>query len=402
MLDFIRRNHRWVVGGFTLIYFSGLGQTYFISASVAEWQDAFGLTHGEFGRLYMFATLASAASLPFAGRLVDVISAHRTILLVAPLLALAAILAGFATSLPILVLAIYLLRLLGQGMMTHIALTATGRWFIAERGRAISLVMLGHQGGEATIPLMFAALTLAVGYRAGWIAAALALLLIGLPLAYWCYRRPRVPFGTISPEEEAAPVPRHWTRREVLRDPVFWVLLTGVLAPGFISTTIIYHQDYMTALNDWPPQLFPSSLLVLAVTTVVVALLMGAVIDRVGSVRVLPFFLLPLAAACVALAFSGPEYMLFVVMILLGVSSGISSMMFGSLWPEIYGVAHLGAIRSVTVSAVVLATAAGPGLTGTLIDAGVPLPSQMFFVGLYCLLAAGACTGASVLLRRRA
>jgi sugar phosphate permease len=179
MLEFIRRNFRWIAGGFMLTYFSSFGQTYFISASVAEWQAAFGLTHGEFGRIYMFATLASAVCLPLVGRLVDVVQAHRMIALVVPVLAGAALLAGNATSVPILVGAIFLLRLFGQGMMTHIALTSTGRWFVAERGRAVSLVVLGHQGGEATIPLAFAALTIAYGYRVGWLAAAVALLVIG-------------------------------------------------------------------------------------------------------------------------------------------------------------------------------------------------------------------------------
>ena len=65
MLEFIRRNFRWIAGGFMLTYFSGFGQTFFISASVSEWQAAFGLTHGEFGRIYMFATLVSALCLPF-------------------------------------------------------------------------------------------------------------------------------------------------------------------------------------------------------------------------------------------------------------------------------------------------------------------------------------------------
>ena len=34
---------------------------------------------------------------------------------------------------------------------------------------------VGHQGGEATIPLAFAALTIAYGYRIGWVAAGIAL-----------------------------------------------------------------------------------------------------------------------------------------------------------------------------------------------------------------------------------
>lgn len=349
----------------------------------------------------MFATLASAMCLPFVGRLVDVVQPHRITAFTAVILAGAATLAGYASSVAVLAIAIFVLRLFGQGMMTHIALTTTGRWFVAERGRAISLVVLGHQGGEATIPLAFAAITIAFGYSAGWLAAAVALLVFGLPFAYWCYHKPRVPHGQVSTEKKNTPEVRSWTRQEVMRDPVFWVLLTGVLAPSFIGTTIFYHQNYLTALHGWPPQLFATSLLVMALTTVACALVTGAAIDRFGATKVLPAFLLPLSGSCFALAYSGPEYSLFIVMVLLGISYGISSTLFGSLWPEIYGLAHLGAVRSVTVSAAVLATAAGPGLTGTLIDRGMSLPTQMIFLGIYCLLVVVTLTLASAVLRRR-
>lgn len=384
-----------------LTYFSGFGQTYFISASIAEWQAAFGLSHGEFGRLYMFATLGSALCLPFVGRLVDVVPVHKTIALVVPVLAVATLLASYATSVVTLVVAIFLLRLFGQGMMTHIALTATGRWFVVERGRAISLVILGHQCGEATIPLAFAAIYIVYGYQTAWTAGALVLLAVGLPFAYWAYREPRVPHGQLSKETSALPAIRNWTRTEVLRDPVFWLLLTGVLAPAFIGTTIFYHQNYLTSLHGWPPQYFALSLLVMALTTVSCALITGYLVDRFGAGNVLPYFLLPLSGACFALAYDGPDAVLFLAMVLLGISAGISSTLFGSLWPDIYGAAHLGAIRSVTVSAAVFATAAGPGLTGTLIDRGLDLPAQMNFLGLYCLGAVFVMAVLSVVLRRR-
>jgi MFS family permease len=401
MLMFIRENFRWIAGGFVLTFFSSFGQTYFISGSIAEWQATFDLSHGQIGRIYMFATLGSALCLPFLGRLVDLVPAHRMLVLVIPVLAAAALMAGYASSVLMLISAIFLLRLFGQGMMTHMALTATGRWFSAERGRAVSLVVLGHQGGEATLPLAFSTIAIGYGYQAGWIAGAAALLLVGLPFSYWAYRQPREPHGRDAGAAESSQSVRSWTRGEVMRDPVFWVLLSGVLAPGFIGTTIFYHQNYMTTLNDWPPQLFAQSLIVLASTTVIFALASGAIIDRVGANRVLPFFLLPLSAACFAMAISGPAWSLFLVMVLLGISYGISSTLFGSLWPENYGVVYLGSIRSVTVSAMVLATAAGPGLTGTLIDKGIALPTQMNFIGAYCVLAAGAMAIAATALRRR-
>ncbi|WP_425409767.1 MFS transporter [Hyphococcus sp.] len=398
MLNFLQKNFRWIAGGFLLTYFSSFGQTFFISGSIAEWQARFSLSHGEFGRLYMAATIASAACLPFVGRLVDVVAEHRLLLLVIPALASATLLAAYAPSVAVLIFAIFLLRLFGQGMMTHIALTATGRWFDAYRGRAVSLVVLGHQGGEATLPLVFAAIAIAFGYQAGWIFSALALLLIGLPLSIWAYKKPRTPLE--SEQAQVKPV-RQWTRMQVLRDPIFWILLTGVLAPPFIGTTIFFHQDYLTALRDWPPQLFAQGLSLMAVTTVVCALLNGAVMDRFGAKMVLPFFLLPLAGACFFASDAEGAAMLFLFMGLLGVSYGVSSTLFGALWPEIYGTKHLGAVRSVIVSAMVLATAAGPGLTGTLIDQGVSLPDQMRMMGFYCLAVAGLMAMAAHVLRKR-
>lgn len=263
-------------------------------------------------------------------------------------------------------------------------------------------MVLGHQGGEATLPLLFSTIALAAGFQAGWLAGTLLLLAFGLPFAVWAYRVPRNP----AQHDAHLGVPhaelRQWTRVEVMRDPLFWVLLTGVLAPPFIGTTIFYHQDYLTVLNGWPPQFFALSLSVMAATTVVFALVSGAIIDRFRASAMLPYFLLPLTVTCFALGVGGPPWTLFLVMVLLGTSYGFSSTLFGALWPEIYGTAHLGAVRSVIVSAIVLATAAGPGVTGTLIDLGMDLPGQMLVLSLYCLLGAAAMAFASLRLRQRA
>jgi MFS family permease len=71
-------------------------------------------------------------------------------------------------------------------------------------------------------------------------------------------------------------------------------------------------------------------------------------------------------------------------MAFLGFSNGLSTTLFGALWPEVYGLKHLGAIRALIVSATVLASAAGPGITGFLIDKGVGYPEQILAMGFYC------------------
>src|SRR3546814_16795187 len=60
-----------------------------------------------------------------------------------PALAFACILLALAPNVAVLVAALYLLRLFGQGMMTETALTEVGRWFVASRGRALALIVQG-------------------------------------------------------------------------------------------------------------------------------------------------------------------------------------------------------------------------------------------------------------------
>ncbi|GAF89019.1 unnamed protein product, partial [marine sediment metagenome] len=78
------------------------------------------------------------------------------------------------------------------------------------------------------------------------------------------------------------------------------------------------------------------------------------------------------------------SFTIVVFMILLGFSYGMSSTLFGAIWPEVYGTLHLGSLRAITVSLMVFMSAAGPGVTGWLIDLGVPFSTQLLYMGSFC------------------
>lgn len=368
-----------------MTFFSSFGQTFFISLSGAEIRQEYQLSHGEFGGLYMVATLASAATLPLVGRLVDITTVARTTLLVVPMLALAT--AAMATSdlVVFLLLSLYLLRLFGQGMMSHIAMTAMGRWYAGHRGRAVSLVALGHQFGEACLPLITISLFAWVGWRQTWMISTCVLLILALPTCYWLMYVERKPKLSDAPERHATSY--QWQRAEVLRDPLFWRLIVVVMSPSFIGTAIFFHQDYLLSLREWPSESFAGGFILLAFVTVFSNLATGQIIDRYSGVSMLPFFLLPLAMGCWVIGAVEKEVGIFLFMGLLGCSYGMSSVLYGALWPELYGTKHLGSVRSVITAFMVLSSALGPGVTGWLIDAGIAYPHQMMVLGSYCILA---------------
>ena len=62
-------------------------------------------------------------------------------------------------------------------------------------------------------------------------------------------------------------------------------------------------------------------------------------------------------------------------LLLCGVTSGITYTAVSAMWAELYGLAHLGAIRSLAFAMNVFGSALGPVLLGALLDAGVTCTS---------------------------
>ncbi|WP_218042305.1 MFS transporter [Sphingobium fuliginis] len=382
-LHFFRDNFRWLAGGFLLLMFSSFGQSFFIGLAGNELRAKFNLSGGAFGLIYMIATLASAAVLPWLGRSLDLMPSWKVTRFVMPLLALACLLLAFAPHVAVLVVAIFLLRLFGQGMMTEIAYTDVGRWFVASRGLAMAMVTPGLQAGTALLPIAYALISASLGWQATWAASA-AFLVLACPGLLALTRVERVPHARES--LVAGRTARDWSRSEVARDPMLYLLLAGTLAPPFIGTTIFFHQGYFIELRGYDPISFAAAFPVMAVSTIVFGFVCGHLVDRFGAIRLLPWFLVPLAVASATAALITPLWGIYVFMFLLGISNGFTSTLLGALWPEVYGVANLGGIRAMTVSAMVLATALGPGLTGILIDLGVDLPEQLLWMSGWCLL----------------
>jgi len=386
-LTFLRENARWLAASYLLAVFSGFGQTFFISLSGGDLRAEFGLSHGELGLLYMMATLGSALTLPYVGRSLDHFPVQRIAFVVVTGLALFCLAMANTFSVWMVGLAFYGLRLCGQGMMTHTSITAAGRWFSAQRGRAVSIAVLGFPTAEALFPICFVALSHAFGWRGAWTASTAILLLLALPVLMILLAKDRLPNALEI--ASAKPEGRQWTRAEALRDPKFWLVSLGVNAPAFIGTSIFFHQVYLVELRGWTLELFASAFLLMASGVVCASLVIGPLIDRFSARQLLPFTLVPLTIACFVLATFHAPAAAFVFMLLVGISNGFNSTLVGAFWPEVYGTRHMGAIRSVAFSAMVFASAAGPGLVGWLIDLGVAFDSQVIAMGLYCVFFSG-------------
>lgn len=383
--SFYRRNAWWLASGLALTFASGFGQTYFISLFAGEIRAAFDLSNGAWGGLYTIATFASAVCLFQFGGLADTVPLARLAAACLVLYALAAVTMAATAGPLMLTLAVFGLRFCGQGMMSHLAMTAMARWFRANRGRALAVAILGFPLGEALYPLLAVRLAEAAGWRTTWLIVAAATVGILLPALFLLLRRGRTPQGEGAGDSAVGMDRRHWTRREVVRHWSLWAILPAVLAPPFIATCAIFHQVHIAELRGYALPTMAAAFPLYAAVSITGTLLGGTVMDRRGPLSVLPLFLLPLTAGIALLAVPAGVGIWFAVLAGIAFSQGIAGTLFGVLWPTLYGTRHIGAIKALTTSAMVFSTAVGPGLTGILIDLGIAFPEQAPVLAAYCL-----------------
>jgi len=367
----LRPELRWLSSGFLLTFCSSFGQTYFIAIFAGHLKAALAISDGQFGGLYTIGTVASAAALMWAGKLADSLPARWLGAGVMAGLALACLTMAATVSPLMLGIALFGLRFFGQGMMTHVAMTAMGRWFNRKRGRAIAVAGLGFPAGEALLPFLAVAATSVLGWRLAWAVSAAALLLLGAPALLALLTRERVPTAGPPVKVVAQPLARQWTRGEVLKSPFFYMLVPGVLAQSFIQTGIFFNQVTIVEAKGWQLSWFAASFPVLAAVAVLSGLMTGWLIDRLGAHRLLALHLLPVGVSTLLLVYAQTPYILPLFMAITGLTAGSSSTLLGALWAELYGTKHLGAIRALATAGVIFASALSPGLIGVLLDGGI-------------------------------
>ncbi|NQV46828.1 MAG: MFS transporter [Rhodospirillaceae bacterium] len=385
-LIFIRKNLRFLGFGLVLMTTANFGQTFYIALFGDHIRAAFSLSHAGFGSVYSAATLSSALVLAIIGRRIDDMDLRSYTAFIAVGLAAAALMMSWAPGIIALGLALFGLRLTGQGLMSHAAITSMGRYFSGQRGRAMSIAGLGMPLGEALFPLLAVTAVGIIGWRQTWAATGILMVIIAIPLLLWLLKghgdRHADLIERTASDKNAKAANRQWTRREVLWDRRFHLVLPGVLMPPFIMTGLFFHQAQLATMKGWPLSWLATAFVGYAVFHVIGSVAGGFMVDRFGSRNLLVYYQLPLVLGLLVLASFDAKWVAFFYLSTAALTVGASLPVVNSMWAEVYGVTHLGAIKAMTSSMMVFSTAVSPIAAGWLLDTGVSIDS-------IALLAAG-------------
>lgn len=374
--------------GYLFSFFSGFGQTYIISLYVPAIATFFSLSNAGFGSIYATATIASGFTLPWLGSWYDKTPLKKYASLVLLGLSLSLLLLSVSHYLWLLVISIYGLRLFGQGLMGHTAVSTAARYFHHGRGKAIGTATLGHPTAEAIMPITTAIVIGAIGWRASLQASALICLGLVLPAMLFLLKKSTARIRAYGiRESENKELISSTKFYEIILDRKFWIMVPLIFCIGFINTALFFFQIKMGIERTWSTEWIAASVSAFAIANALGLTIAGPLVDRISGQTLFRRFSFPyLLGLLLLIIFNNPIFYP-ISLFFLGFSNGMGSTIKNALMVELYGVSIIGKVRSTFTTVSVISTGLGPAVFGVLLDAGVGFEGAFSYTAIGLSLA---------------
>jgi sugar phosphate permease len=253
---------------------------------------------------------------------------------------------------------------------------ALNNWFVARRTAASAVATLAQSAGLVAMPLIAQFAIVHDGWRAGWFVLGVVTLVVGfVPTWLFLVRRPEdlgllpdraVP--ALSDRAAAPPAEPRFSRAQALRTPAFWLLLSYTVLVYPVQAGISLHQAPLMIERGLDSTVAATIVSFFSLMSAVATIVWGVIPRRVPirypmAVSGLAMMMGALLMPNIASALNG-----YVAAGLFGFGVGGILTLLPVAWADYFGRTNFGAIRSVALSAQVLAQACGPLISGALRD----------------------------------
>jgi len=265
------------------------------------------------------------------------------------------------------------------------------RWFDKARGKAMGIAYLGIGVGGALVPLLAFTLTQAYGWRGALRVLGFLMIAIALPMAYFV-REPARPAG----DRASLPTGSLGT---ILSRPAFYLLMIGSMASiGAVGGTIQNLALYLSLDRKLPQVEIDTTLSIILAGSVIGRLTMGWLADRWPKKHVMFLIYVIVALSIPLLVYAPTPATLKICAFLFGIGLGGDYMIIPLMAAELYGVAILGRVMGIVLTADSVSESLAPMYVASTRDQSGSYASG--FLVLVVLAAIGA--AAVAMLPRRA
>ncbi|MDC0046875.1 MFS transporter, partial [Candidatus Pelagibacter sp.] len=268
-----------ILFGFIFTFFSSFGQSFFLGLFNSSIRDALFISHGQFGSIYASATLLSSLVLVWIGKKIDDVNILKFAAYVIIFLSASCFIFSKISSVIFLFVAIFLMRLAGQGLTSHTASTTISRFFEKNRGRALSTGWLGLSLAEFSLPVLIVFLLSFIEWRDIWISISILVIIILPAVSYVLVKDVKLDTREKSSNAEETKEIRQWTRIEVLKDYRFYIISMTMLAMPWIATGSFVYQSFITTSKEWGPYIIAQSFMAYSIFSVITLFISGFLID---------------------------------------------------------------------------------------------------------------------------
>ena len=313
--------------------------------------------------MYTLATLLGSFSLPFVGRFIDAKGPRLAVIIISILFALSCVLMGFVQGLTMLFVGFVLIRALGQGALSMTSQHVINIWFVRRRGLAIGLSGLGFSIGVILFPLLINYLISVYDWRIAYMLLGLLVAVTILPVGALLYRNHPETYG-LKPDgagqQQTELQETHLTLSEARRTITFWLFTIAGFSVATLGTALIFHNYDILAAQGLERNIATLVFVPLGLVQFLATLLTGFFLDRVRPRFVLAAAQLLLACTLVLATSVNSLPLVYVYGICLGIMQGMSGAISAVSFAYYFGRRHLGSIKGVVTTIMVMGTALGP------------------------------------------
>ncbi len=338
------------------------GRTYGLGLIKDKLTLELGISDLSFNVLNFWAIIIGAIVVVPVGRMIDRLGTRLTLGIVTAILGASVLAMAQVTGETGLAITLTLVRGFGQGALSVVAIALVGKWFRKRAGIAMGVFTLLLSIGFLVPIGVIGSIVTSSGWRTGWNVVGYSLLFGLLPLGLLFARSSPESYG-VKPDDPA-PNEGHvepMTTRQTLITLGFWVYSGAATVFNLTFSALTLDNAQLLREHQMDPNQtnnivlgilmlmgFPANIVtgLLARSLPLGKILGVGVLILALSLAMFPFVTTPVGAGI----YAG----------LLGVSGGVITVIYFSVYGHTYGRTHMGSIQSVVQVLSVLASAIGP------------------------------------------